>query len=115
MACEIEKLENEVSDLKAHKKLHLINDSNRELIFRSLKEKLPNYCISKCENVFTTDMLVRHMTSHKLQAGEKHNNGHHDGDQRHKGKRDLQPTGALQANPTEHSGNADSSSVARKR
>ena len=65
MTREIEELKNEVSDLKAPKKLHLIMDSNRELIFRSLKEKLPNYCISKCENVFTTDMLVRHMKNYK--------------------------------------------------
>ena len=40
-------------------------DSNREPIFRILKEKLPEYTISKCDNVYTTEKLVQQMKEYK--------------------------------------------------
>ena len=54
-------LKEEIKELKAPKKIHLMMDSNRDPIFRSLKEKLPEYAISKCDNVYTTEKLVQQM------------------------------------------------------
>ena len=60
-----EELKEEIKELKAPKKMHIIMDSNREPIFRSLKEKLPDYAISKCDNIYTTDKLVQQMKTYK--------------------------------------------------
>ena len=60
-----EELKEEIKELKAPKKMHIIIDSNREPIFRSLKEKLPDYAISKCDNIYTTDKLVQQMKTYK--------------------------------------------------
>ena len=58
-------LKEEIKELKAPKKIHLMMDSNREPIFRILKEKLPEYTISKCDNVYTTEKLVQQMKEYK--------------------------------------------------
>ena len=60
-----EELKEEIKELKAPKKMHIIMDSNREPIFRSLKKKLPDYAISKCDNIYTTDKLVQQMKTYK--------------------------------------------------
>ena len=47
-------LQEEIKELNAPKKIHLMMDSNKEPIFRSLKEKCPKF-----DNVYTTEKLVQ--------------------------------------------------------
>ena len=66
-----EELKEEITELKAPKKIHIIMDSNRESIFRSLKEKLQDYAISKWDNIYTTDKHVQQMKTYKPEKKQR--------------------------------------------